>query len=62
MAGEKTFYPLLSVKMYLEQMHIKHVNTRIAVFRNESDEGDDPEKKKFQNQLSGKSYIFNSCY
>lgn len=23
------------------------------VSRNESDEGDDPEKKKFQNQLSG---------
>lgn len=54
MAGKKkTFYPLLSVKMYLDQVHIKLVNTRIAVFRNESDEGDDPEKKKFQNQLSG---------
>lgn len=24
-----------------------------CVCRNESDEGDDPEKKKFQNQLSG---------
>lgn len=25
----------------------------MCVFSNESDEGDDPEKKKFQNQLSG---------
>lgn len=30
----------------------------ILLSRNESDEGDDPEKKKFQNQLSGLHHFF----